>query len=108
LQVALAPCLIGYGIIAARLHADPATKREGNRYWKWIENYVETDYVQAVATGRGELLTVCMSVKTLTVSAILALLEKHAVKQSVSRVEELAKIFLHATKVGCFALFDET
>lgn len=57
LQVALGPCLLGYGAIAARLHVDPATKREGNRYWKWIENYVEEDYVQAVATGRGEFVS---------------------------------------------------
>lgn len=29
-----------------------------------------------------------------------ALIEKHAVKQSPSRIEELVKIFVHATKVG--------
>jgi hypothetical protein len=28
------------------------------------------------------------------------LIEKHAVKQSPSRMEELAKIFIHATKVS--------
>lgn len=54
LQVALAPCLIGYGEIAQRLHADAKTKREGNIYWKWIENYVEEDYVEAVSVGSGE------------------------------------------------------
>src|SRR5690242_2581146 len=36
LQIALLPCLIGYGIIAKRLHQDPKTIREGNKYWKWI------------------------------------------------------------------------
>ena len=28
------------------------------------------------------------------------LIEKHVVKQSVSRIEELVKIFIHATKVS--------
>ncbi|KAH8594724.1 thiamine biosynthesis protein-like protein (Thi-4) [Bisporella sp. PMI_857] len=51
LQIALAPCLIGYGQIAKRLHADPNTKREENIYWKWIENYVAADYVEAVEVG---------------------------------------------------------
>ncbi len=56
LQVALSPCLIGYGEIAKRLHADPKTKREGNIYWKWIENYVADDYVEAVNVGSCKLL----------------------------------------------------
>lgn len=30
-----------------------------------------------------------------------ALVEKHAFKQSPSRIEELVKIFIHATKVRC-------
>ena len=29
------------------------------------------------------------------------LLERHAVLQSPSRIEELAKVFIHATKVSC-------
>ena len=53
LQIALAPCLIGYGEIAKRLYADPGTKREGNIYWKWIQNYVAEDYVEAVNVGSG-------------------------------------------------------
>ena len=53
LQVALAPCLIGYGHIAKRLYADPNTKRQGNIYWKWIENYVADDYSEAVRVGSG-------------------------------------------------------
>ncbi|KAG9246359.1 thiamine biosynthesis protein-like protein (Thi-4) [Calycina marina] len=80
LQVALAPCLIGYGQIAQHLHADPKTKREGNIYWNWIENYVAQDYVEAVE--------VCS-----------ALIERHAVLQSPSRIEELVQIFIHATKM---------
>ncbi|ESZ99322.1 phosphomethylpyrimidine kinase [Sclerotinia borealis F-4128] len=80
LQISMAPCLIGYGEIAKRLHADPKTKREGNIYWKWIENYVADDYTEAVNVGS-------------------ALLEKHAVLQSPNRIEELVKIFVHATKM---------
>lgn len=80
LQIALAPCLIGYGAIAKRLHADPDTKREGNIYWKWIETYVAEDYSEAVRVGS-------------------ALLERNVTLQSPSRVEELVKIFIHATKM---------
>lgn len=54
LQISLTPCLIGYGVIATRLYDDPNTKREGNIYWKWIENYVADDYTEAVKVGSGE------------------------------------------------------
>ncbi|KAK7614832.1 thiamine biosynthesis protein-like protein (Thi-4) [Phyllosticta paracitricarpa] len=80
LQVALAPCLLGYGHIARRLFDDPATKREGNRYWDWVLQYVAEDYTAAVRTGA-------------------ELLEKHAVRQSPARIEELVRIFIHATKM---------
>jgi thiaminase len=55
LQMALAPCLIGYGAIARRLYTEEGTVREGNRYWKWIENYVAEDYTEAVRLGSGKL-----------------------------------------------------
>ncbi|CAJ2506955.1 Uu.00g081410.m01.CDS01 [Anthostomella pinea] len=81
LQVALAPCLLGYGAIARQLHGDPRTDRtEGNTYWPWIMNYVAEDYVQAVQTGS-------------------ELMERNAVLHSPSRIEELVKIFIHATKM---------
>jgi thiaminase len=54
LQIALLPCLLGYGTIARRLFDDPNTVREGNRYWKWIQNYVADDYTEAVQLGSGE------------------------------------------------------
>jgi hypothetical protein len=54
LQMALAPCLIGYGAIAKRLHTEKETLREGNRYWQWIENYVAEDYTEAVRLGSGK------------------------------------------------------
>lgn len=80
LQVALLPCMIGYGVIARRLYDDPETKRDGNRYWSWIEQYVGEDYEQAVTIGRD-------------------LVEENAVRQSASRIDELAEIFIHATKM---------
>lgn len=55
LQIALAPCLLGYGALAKMLHGDPRSVRQGNHYWNWVENYVADDYVQAVETGSGEL-----------------------------------------------------
>lgn len=62
LQVALAPCLLGYGAVAKMLHGDSGTVREGNRYWNWIENYVADDYVQAVETGSGKYMHLhCLS-----------------------------------------------
>ncbi|KAL2123833.1 hypothetical protein VTJ04DRAFT_198 [Mycothermus thermophilus] len=80
LQMSMAPCLLGYGVIAKQLHADPKSKREGNLYWTWIENYVGQDYVQAVKAGS-------------------ELLERHAVLQSPARIEQLVKVFIHATKM---------
>lgn len=80
LQVALLPCLIGYGIIAKRLFDDTNTLREG-RYWTWIQQYVDKEYMDAMARGS-------------------ALIEEHAGKQSVARLDELAQIFIHATNVS--------
>lgn len=54
LQVALAPCLIGYGQVAERVHADTSSVREGNPYWKWVENYIAEDFVEAVKIGCGK------------------------------------------------------
>ena len=42
--------------------------------------YVAEDYAEAIRNGSD-------------------LIEKHAVKQSVSRIDELAQIFAHATKM---------
>ncbi|KAL9122044.1 MAG: hypothetical protein Q9187_001405 [Circinaria calcarea] len=82
LQVAVAPCFIGYGAIARRLYEDSKTvKGHENKYWKWIETYVSDEYVE-------------------TVSQVKDVLEKYAVSQSPSRTEELVKIFKSATRVG--------
>ena len=66
-------------------------------YWGWIENYIAEDFVVAVNTGRG------MCAWTETKAGLLTdleLLERHAVQQSQSRIEELVKIFIHATRVS--------
>jgi thiaminase (transcriptional activator TenA) len=44
LEVALAPCIIGYGVIAAERIGDPGTRLEGNRYREWLEMYAGSDY----------------------------------------------------------------
>lgn len=89
LQVALAPCLLGYGAVAQMLHGAAETARgDDNVYYKWILNYVADDYTAAVRTGS-------------------ELIERHAVRLGPSRVEELVKIFIHATKmeIGFWEMF---
>ena len=44
LRVALAPCVIGYGEIGARLAAATATRNDGNPYAPWIEMYAGDEY----------------------------------------------------------------
>lgn len=48
LQVALAPCLVGYGESGERLLADPATKIDGNPYKDWVVAYTSEGYRAAV------------------------------------------------------------
>ena len=55
LYVALAPCIIGYGEIGARLAADPETKQDGNAYASWIAMYSGDEY-QEVARAHAEVL----------------------------------------------------
>ncbi|MCP5372498.1 MAG: thiaminase II [Hyphomicrobiales bacterium] len=49
LHVALAPCIVGYGEIGARLAADPATRTDGNPYAAWIEMYASAEYQEVAA-----------------------------------------------------------
>ena len=55
LLVALAPCVAGYGEIAARLMADPGLRLEDNPYREWIETYAAPDYVQVVRAAMAQL-----------------------------------------------------
>ena len=50
LEVALAPCTVGYGEVALRVLADPARQVDGNPYQSWIDTYGAEDY-QALARG---------------------------------------------------------
>ena len=44
LEIALAPCMIGYAEIAAERIADPATRHNGNPYRDWLEMYAGDQY----------------------------------------------------------------
>src|SRR3954468_17675222 len=41
LEVVLAPCIVGYAVIAAERVDDAATRLAGNRYREWLEMYAE-------------------------------------------------------------------
>ncbi len=55
LLVALAPCVVGYGEIGARLLADPATVRDGNPYWQWVETYGGAEYQEVAQAAVAQL-----------------------------------------------------
>src|SRR5580700_2940657 len=44
LEIALAPCIVGYAEIATERIADPATRLDGNRYRDWLEMYAGAEY----------------------------------------------------------------
>jgi thiaminase/transcriptional activator TenA len=48
LEVALAPCIVGYAAIATERIGDAATRLAGNPYREWLEMYAGADY-QALA-----------------------------------------------------------
>lgn len=61
-----APCLVGYGDIAARIWEEEESRKghesrsgeslelgKGNRYWRWVEQYSADDYREAVRKGKG-------------------------------------------------------
>ena len=55
LKVALAPCVIGYAEIAARLAAMPGALSENNPYRVWIGEYAGTAYQEVAAKARAHL-----------------------------------------------------
>ena len=55
LEVALAPCVMGYALIAAERMADPRTRVDGNPYREWFEMYAGSDY-QSLAREAEEAL----------------------------------------------------
>lgn len=88
LQMAMAPCLLGYRHIAVRIEKENRGEREGNLFWKWVESYAGEDYGSAYKEGR-------------------KLLERYAVRQSAGRIEELVEVFAKATKVQPNATHEE-
>ena len=58
LEVALAPCIVGYAEIAAERMADPATRHAGNPYREWLDMYAGAEYqslARAAAAALDEL-----------------------------------------------------
>ena len=81
LEVALAPCIIGYAEIAAERIADPTTRKDGNRYREWLEVYAGAEY-QSLARG-----------------AATALDDQFARRGSEGRFPALAATFATATRL---------
>ena len=78
LQVALSPCVIGYGIIANRIR--PTTKNT-NPYQPWIDTYTGTAY-QSIAIGAVRQLDILSNRRG-----------------GASRIQDLAKIFASACRL---------
>jgi thiaminase/transcriptional activator TenA len=55
LKVALAPCVIGYAEIAARLALLPGAQVATNRYRDWIAEYAGVPYQEVAAKARTQL-----------------------------------------------------
>ena len=84
LQVALSPCLFGYGEAANNILKNPETVHgfEKNPYWKWVQDYSGPEFNQAAEAFR-------------------KILESHAVKLSHDKIEQLIDIFATATRMEC-------
>ncbi|MBI1777285.1 MAG: thiaminase II [Proteobacteria bacterium] len=55
LEVALAPCIIGYAEIGRRLRAEAGGSLAGNPYRAWIEMYAGKEYQAVAAAAEAEL-----------------------------------------------------
>ena len=55
LEVALAPCVVGYGVIAAERMADPRTRLAGNPYREWLEMYAGEEYQRLAGEAEAAL-----------------------------------------------------
>jgi thiaminase/transcriptional activator TenA len=55
LEVALAPCIVGYAVIAAERIGDPATRLEGNTYREWLEMYAGSEYQELASEAAAAL-----------------------------------------------------
>jgi thiaminase (transcriptional activator TenA) len=81
LEVALAPCIVGYAEIASERMADPATKRDGNPYREWLEMYAGGEY------------------QSLARDATAALDEQFARRGGEGRIPALSATFTTATRL---------
>jgi thiaminase (transcriptional activator TenA) len=57
LEVALAPCIVGYAVIAAERSNDPRTRLDGNRYREWLEMYAGSEYQRLAREAEAALDT---------------------------------------------------
>src|SRR5689334_6300828 len=55
LEVALAPCIVGYAVIAGERIGDAATRLDGNRYREWLEMYAGPEYQDLASEARAAL-----------------------------------------------------
>jgi len=81
LDTALIPCVVGYAEAAARLAADPATRRQGNPYAAWIDAYAADDY------------------RALAAAAIANLDRQSAARGGDARYSDLLSTFIAATRL---------
>ena len=81
LEVALAPCIVGYAEIAAERLADPLTRLDGNPYREWLEMYAGDEY------------------RSLAQDAAAALDETFARRGGEGRFPALAQSFAAATRL---------
>jgi len=81
LEVALAPCIVGYAEIAAERLADPATRLDGNRYRDWLDMYAGGEYQELAG------------------DAVAALDEQFARRGGEGRFPALAQSFTAATRL---------
>jgi len=81
LEVALAPCIVGYAEIAAERMADPATKLAANPYKSWLDMYAGAEY------------------RALAEEAKVALDEQFARRGGEGRLPALAATFAAATRL---------
>lgn len=81
LQVALAPCVIGYAEIAARLTTNPLAKSPNNPYREWIAEYAGEAYQQVACRARDQIESLCSRYAT------------------PARQKELQAIFTEATRL---------
>src|SRR5215470_892860 len=55
LEVALAPCIIGYAVIGAERMTDPGTRLDGNRYREWLDMYAGAEYQNLAREAKAAL-----------------------------------------------------